>query len=263
MIEGIVNQSTSSNTEDRIAKIVLAKKSSDKSDVHLDENLKEITPMSPQQIILLFKTIVKTTYFSFNRNLYTQVDGLAIGAATSGFAANLFMEHLEARALATFATPPTIWLRFVDDTFAKLLKIDVEAFLHHLNNQHPRIKFTTEEEKDRKLPFLDALVHKKQDGYTKTTIYRKPTHTDQYLNWKSNHHISQKANIIKTFEHRINTIITEEEDKPPELKHVKTALKKCGHPNWTLNKKPKPPAEKMEPLKKVSIPYIQGNVLLA
>ena len=42
LIEGIVNQSTSSNTEDRIAKIVLAKKSSDKSDVHLDENLKEI-----------------------------------------------------------------------------------------------------------------------------------------------------------------------------------------------------------------------------
>ena len=42
LIEGIVNQSTSSNTDDRIAKIVLAKKSSDKSDVHLDENLKEI-----------------------------------------------------------------------------------------------------------------------------------------------------------------------------------------------------------------------------
>ena len=42
MIEGIVNQSTSSNTEDRIAKIVLAKKTSDESGVHLDENLEEI-----------------------------------------------------------------------------------------------------------------------------------------------------------------------------------------------------------------------------
>ena len=42
LIEGIVNQSTSSNTDDRIAKIMLAKKSSEKSGVHLDENLKEI-----------------------------------------------------------------------------------------------------------------------------------------------------------------------------------------------------------------------------
>ena len=41
VIEGIMNQSTGSNTDDRIAKIVLVKQMPE-SDVHLDENLKEI-----------------------------------------------------------------------------------------------------------------------------------------------------------------------------------------------------------------------------
>ena len=43
-------------------------------------------------------------------------------------------------------------------------------------------------------------------------------------------------------------------------KHVKKALKRCGHPNWTLNRKQKPEKqEKMETVKKVSIPYVKGT----
>ena len=129
----------------------------------------------------------------------------------------------------------------------------------HLNSQHPRIKFTTEQEKDKKLAFLDTEVHRKMDGTTKISIYRKPTHTDQYLDWNSNHHISQKAGIFKTFQHRIDTLITEEEDKETERKHVKKALKRCGHPNWTMNRKERPKnKEKMETIKKISIPYVKG-----
>ena len=41
-IEGIMNQSTDSNADDRIARIVLAKKTPDENGVHLDENLDEI-----------------------------------------------------------------------------------------------------------------------------------------------------------------------------------------------------------------------------
>ena len=99
-------------------------------------------------------------------------------------------------------------LRYVDDTMSKLKRIHVNAFLEHLNSQHPRIQFTTETEQDRKLAFLDALVHRLQSGETKTTIYRKATHTDQYLDFQSNHHIKQKVGIINTFKHRIKTLVT-------------------------------------------------------
>ena len=224
-----------------------------------DPDLHKKTTLSAESITKLFKMCVQTTYFVFNKKLYMQVNGLAIGASTSGFAAEIFTERLEIRALNTFADPPSIWKRYVDDTFTKLKKVIYEQFLIHLNQQHPRINFTSEVEVNRMLAFLDNKVHREDDGSTKITIYRKKTHTDQYLDFTSNHHIQQKLGIIATFQNRIDTLITKEEDKAEEEKHVKKALKVCGYPEWALNKKKKSKTtemEKPEPYTKVVIPYI-------
>ena len=36
-------------------------------------------------------------------------------------------------------------------------------------------------------------------------------------------------------------------------------MKRCGHPNWTMNRKERPKnKEKMETIKKISIPYVKG-----
>ena len=109
---------------------------------------------------------------------------------------------------------------------------------------------------------MDALTHVLPDRTTKKTIWRKATHTDQYLDFNSNHHIKQKIGILSSFEHRIDNLITTEEDKQKERTHVKKALKRCGHPNWTLNRKKKPKnkdEEKVERRGKVIIPYIKGT----
>ncbi len=149
----------------------------------------------------------------------------------------------------------------MDDTFSKLKQMYVDAFLEHLNKQHPRIKFTTEVQENGKIAFLDTLVHVLPDRSTKITIYRKATHTDQYLDYRSNHHVKQKIGIISTFENRVQTLITTEEDKEKERKHVKKALKRCGHPNWSLNrkKKPKKNNERVERRGKVVLPYTKGT----
>ena len=225
-----------------------------------DQDFAKKTTMKAESVIELFRICVKTTYFAFNKKLYQQIDGLAIGAASSGFAADLFMEKLEGKALSTFVSPPEIWKRYVDDTFSKLKQMFVNAFLEHLNQQHPRIKFTTETQENGKIAFLDTLVHVLEDRSTKVTIYRKATHTDQYLDFRSNHHVKQKLGIISTFEHRVEELVTNEEDKKKEIRHVKKALKRCGHPNWALNrkKKAKKDVEKVERRGKAIIPYVKG-----
>ena len=110
--------------------------------------------MKADSIIQLFKLCIHLTYFIFNGKLYKQVDGLAIGAATSGFAAELFMERFEEKALRTFIEPPSVWMRYVDDTIAKVKKRVVDEFLNHLNRQHEKITFTTEIEENNTIAFF-------------------------------------------------------------------------------------------------------------
>ena len=178
----------------------------------------------------------------------------------SGFSAEIYMENFEKKAINTFIKPPTFWRRYVDDTIVKQKKEYLDQFLDHLNSIHPRIKFTHEKMLDNKIPFLDVEVHLKEDKHVKLKIYRKKTHTDQYLNFQSNHHISQKLGIISTFNHRIDTIITEESDKEEERKRVKKKMTNCNYPEWSLNRKKKKSKEqKVQKERKptVTIPYVK------
>jgi hypothetical protein len=225
--------------------------------LHADAELRSKTTMSAANVIALYRLCVQRTYFAFNRQLYQQVDGLAIGASTSGFGAEIFMQRFEYKALTTFTSPPDIWKRYVDDTFAKLKITVLEEFLTHLNSQHPRIKFTTEVLDDQKIAFLDTLVTLEADGTISFNIYRKKTHTDQYLDFGSHHYKKQKTGLYKNFKHRIDTIVTKEEDRAAEDKHVREALRRCGHPEWALTNKKQPRKEPSEPaLGRVSLPYV-------
>ena len=55
-----------------------------------DEELHKRTKLKPESIMRLFKLCVQNTYFSFNGRLYMQVNGLAMGAPTSGFTADIY-----------------------------------------------------------------------------------------------------------------------------------------------------------------------------
>ena len=68
-----------------------------------------------------------------------------------------------------------------------------DEFLEKLNGIHPKkIKWEAVFEKDGQLPFLDVLVVRNEDGSFTTTVYRKPTHSDRYLCWTSNHPVKDK-----------------------------------------------------------------------
>ena len=67
-----------------------------------------------------------------------------------------------------------------------------------LNEQHPSIKFTMEVEEDGKILFLDVGISRNPDGSLQHNVYRKPTHTDRYLNQRSFHHPSMKSSVNGT-----------------------------------------------------------------
>ena len=71
------------------------------------------------------------------------------------------------------------------------------------------------------MPFLDILITSNEDGCQNTTIYRKPTHTDLYLQLDSHHTVSSKYSVIGTLHHRAETICSSNRKKNIYRKHSK------------------------------------------
>ena len=114
-----------------------------------------------------------------------------------------FMEKLETEALEIAPCPLSLWKRFVDDTFVILEAQYNDEFFppHQLIDEN--IKFKAETTKaDGSIPFLDTLVTPQRDGSLSTTVYRKPTRTNQYFHWDSHHAISNKHSVISSLLHR-------------------------------------------------------------
>ncbi len=133
----------------------------------------------------------------YNRNCCEQVDGAAIGSPVSAVVANLYMEFFEEEALNSAPVKLVLWKRYVDDTFCIVKKGSEKHLLYHLNSVRPYIKFTMESEEDSKLPFLDCLLKRESDSMLTSTVYRKPTHTDSYLHFKSHHPNLVKRGVVK------------------------------------------------------------------
>ena len=204
-----------------------------------DKNLHQRTNMSVNHISCLLEFCLKTTYFTFQGKFFEQVKGAAMGSPISPIVANLFMKDLEVKALSTAPTPPTLWKRFVDDTFIIIQRTHKETFLQHLNSidDNIHIHFTCEDSKeDGSIAFLDMLISPDENGRLNTSVYRKETHTDQYLHWDSHHAITSKYSAVGTLYHRARTVCSTPEKLQKEEKHLYQSLKRCKYPDWAINR---------------------------
>ena len=109
-------------------------------------------------------------------------------------------------------------------------------FPQHITGDDPVIQFTVENNKeDGTIPFLDTIVKPETDGKLSITVYRKPTHTDQYFQWDSYHHLSAKYSVISTLTHMAKTICNNPELLKKEMEYLRKALTNCKYPKWAFD----------------------------
>ena len=121
-----------------------------------------------------------------------------MGSPVSPVIANLYMEHFEKAALSTLPVINKIWLCYVDDTFVVIPKSrsGVDEFIEHINSHNAHIKFSKEE--DSYPAFLDTCISRSPDCSLDISIYKQPTHRDQYLH---------------SFVHRTDLAVTNQQER--------------------------------------------------
>ena len=75
-------------------------------------------------------------------------------------------------------------------------------------------------EKDRILNFTDLTITREERRFV-MKVYRKDTHTNKYINWKSNVPMVTKTGSIKTLIFRAYDLCTEIKDRNEELEFLK------------------------------------------
>nr|VZH93658.1 unnamed protein product [Spirometra erinaceieuropaei] len=174
------------------------------------------------------------TYFTFNGEIYEQIQGTPMGSPISGYLAEAVMQELEARVFQSYK--PKFWMRYVDDTFVILHRDAKENFKRQLNSVFPQIQFTMEEEKDGVLPFLDVQVTRQEDRTLQTGVFRKATNTEKILHYNSNHPPSHKRSCVRTLFRRINTHCSTEAEKLRERETLWHLFLANGYPRSFVNK---------------------------
>ena len=157
-----------------------------------------------------------------------------MGRPVSAVVANLCMEVIEEQAIRNAVLPPKVWKRFVDDSFAIIKKSAVLSFHDTLNSIDPNINFTIEHEQNGQIAFLDTLVSR-NNCLISIDVYRKPTHTNRYLNYNSHHDYKHKFSTATTLIERSLTLPTHEESKKRELNRVSDALVMNGYPQKLIS----------------------------
>jgi hypothetical protein len=100
-----------------------------------NNTLAEWSVLQVEAIMELLEVCLKTTYFQVDK-FFQQKDGMDMGSSLSPIVSNIFMENFEELALDSAQYKPSLWLRYVDDTFVVWPhgSEQLQNFLNHLRS---------------------------------------------------------------------------------------------------------------------------------
>ena len=108
------------------------------------------------------------------------------------------MCSLEESIVSTLKNCHIHWKRYFDDTYAYIAPHKIDYVMKKLNTYHQQIQFTYNLEKDQRISFLDVSIRRLTTGKLETTVFRKETNTDVYMNWNSHAPMQRKICTLKT-----------------------------------------------------------------
>ena len=190
-----------------------------------DKTLNERTKWTPKQIVNLMEICLETYFKSYDGTIYTQTDGTPIGKSISGPMAGIYLRWFEYTFIrnSEFNSQILLWKRMRDDVlivWKKCVSFDLQDLKTYLNSIEERVQWTMDLEERRQLPFTDILISRKDDKLI-TKVYRKATHTNKYINWRSCNAKEVLIGTMKTLIFRAYKLCDLPEDLNEELLFLK------------------------------------------
>ena len=105
------------------------------------------------------------------------------GQQCPSLVANLVTEDIEQRVLATCSLQSPFWKRHIDDMLTAFLLDQIKQFHQHINSIESSIQFMIEEKANGSTPSLDTRVILHDDGSLLTTVFRKQTRINRYVDF--------------------------------------------------------------------------------
>jgi hypothetical protein len=197
-------------------------------------NIKKNTSLSMGVFLRLIRFCMEHSIFSYNDVIIQQLDGFAIGLPLSPPASDFVMEKLLDETRKRLIVEIPFIKKYVDDTIMCIPIVLEEYVLATLNSINPKLQFTLELERGKKIPFLDIEIIHEDNGSIKTQWYKKPIAIGRLLNYESCHPMSQKIGSAYGFINRVLSLTNNCSEKEMHGM-IKEQLMKNNFPGTLVN----------------------------
>ena len=194
-------------------------------------NKKQIsTTLKKRTLKKLIRDTCSKTAFLSGGTMYEQKDGVSMGASMGPVLANIIMTELERVVVDRLIQSGCIkfYARYVDDTLLLVKPEDVDSILGEFNRFHRNLEFTVDKFEDCVPHFLDLEIHR--DGLS---IYRKDTHTAQFVHHDSYTRWNHKIAWIRSLTNRAKKLCSPSK-LSDELVNIKKFAAYNGFPKWIV-----------------------------
>lgn len=198
------------------------------------EILEKYTKIPKDMFMEILNFCIKDSrYFMFDNKIYEQKKGMPMGSPASPVIADIVMEELLDVTMKKMTTKPKIMTKYVDDLFAIVKINEIDDTLKILNSFNRHIQFTMEKENENKLPYLDAIVYRREN-ILKLDWYQKSMASSRLINFHSKHPRRVIINTATNFIKRVFEISDTEFHKT-NLEKIKHILNMNDFPGRTIN----------------------------